>query len=109
MNLEEIWKAFRWPLLVVLIILAMIFPRPSKAQANCAPREVVLERLATGYGEERQSVGLGGGGAMVETFANRETGSWTIVATLPNGASCLLASGQAFELVNEPLPQGAPL
>ncbi|MFV0512437.1 MAG: hypothetical protein ACK5MY_02195 [Jhaorihella sp.] len=71
---------------------------------NCAPRPVVLERLADSYGETRQSIGLGAQGVVIETFASRETGSWTITATLPDGTTCLVASGEGFEALAEALP-----
>lgn len=71
---------------------------------NCAPREAVIERLASGYGETRQSIGLGSQGAVVEIFASTETGSWTITVTTPNGTTCLVASGQSFEQLAEALP-----
>lgn len=72
-------------------------------QGNCAPRDVVLQRLAEGYGETRQAIGLGGNNAVVEVFAS-EAGSWTITVTLPNGVTCLIASGQAYEQLAEALP-----
>ncbi|UWQ92183.1 hypothetical protein K3727_05120 [Rhodobacteraceae bacterium M382] len=71
---------------------------------NCAPRTVVVDRLAQGYGETRQSIGLGAQGAVVEVFASDETGSWTITVTLPNGLTCLVASGQSYETLAEALP-----
>lgn len=71
---------------------------------NCAPRDAVVERLASGYGETRQSVGLGANNAVVEVFASTETGSWTITVTVPGGLTCLVASGQSFERVAEALP-----
>ena len=71
---------------------------------NCAPREVVVERLAGGYGETRQSIGLGAQGAVVEVFASTDTGTWTITVTSPNGVTCLVASGQSFETLAEALP-----
>ncbi|SLN46322.1 hypothetical protein PSA7680_02374 [Pseudoruegeria aquimaris] len=71
---------------------------------NCAQRDQVLERLQSHYGETRRSVALGGDNIVVETFASAETGTWTITATLPNGMTCLVASGQAYEPITEPLP-----
>lgn len=71
---------------------------------NCAPRDAVIERLASTYGETRQSIGLGSRGAVIETFASDETGSWTITVTTPNGMTCLVASGQSFEELAEALP-----
>lgn len=71
---------------------------------NCGPREVVVTRLAEGYGETRQSMGLGANNAVVEVFASEETGTWTITVTTANGLTCLVASGQAFEELAEALP-----
>ena len=71
---------------------------------NCAPREAVVDRLASGYGETRQSMGLGANNQVVEIFASTETGTWTITVTMPNGLTCLVASGQAFEELVEALP-----
>ncbi len=71
---------------------------------NCAPRDAVVNRLAEGYGETRQSMGLGANNAVVEVFASDETGSWTITVTAPNGVTCLVASGQGYEQLAEALP-----
>jgi len=71
---------------------------------NCAPRDAVVDRLASGYGETRQSMGLGANNAVIEVFASDETGSWTITVTTPNGLTCLVASGQSFETLAEALP-----
>lgn len=71
---------------------------------NCGPRDAVLDRLASGYGETRQSMGLGANNAVIEVFASDETGSWTITVTQPNGLTCLVASGQGYEQMVEALP-----
>lgn len=84
------------------LLLALIGgPAPAQDMRNCAPRDAVIGRLAERYGETRQSIGLGANNAVVEMFAARETGTWTIILTLPNGLSCLIASGQAYEDVAE--------
>lgn len=77
---------------------------PAQANGNCAPRQVVVERLATTYGETRQSIGLGANNAVVEVFASQESGSWTITVTSPAGVTCMVASGMAFETLAEALP-----
>ena len=71
---------------------------------NCADHAQVVERLAERYGESRQSIGLGSDNSMVEVFASSETGSWTITVTMPGGQTCLVAAGQAYQHVDEPLP-----
>ncbi len=93
----------------LIAALLCLLPVAAEAQGrNCAPREVVIERLADKYGESRQNVGIGGQGVMMETFASIETGTWTITATMPNGMTCLVASGQSFEVLAESLPDGDP-
>lgn len=72
--------------------------------ANCGPHDVVVARLATGYGESRQSIALGANNTVVETFASAETGSWTITVTTPDGPTCLVASGQEYQYLAEALP-----
>ena len=79
----------------------------AQAQNNCAPRDVVLDHLADRFGETRQSIGLGQDGRVVEVFASTDTGTWTITVTLPNGLTCLIASGESFETLAEtPPPAG---
>ena len=60
--------------------------------------------LAQDYGETRRGVGLARQGAIMEVFASEDTGSWTITITLPDGVTCLVASGQFYESVSEAMP-----
>jgi hypothetical protein len=71
-------------------------------------RQHVIDRLASAYGETRQSIGLGANNQVVEVFASTETGTWTITVTTPNGLTCLVASGQAYESVSEEMAAGDP-
>ena len=82
----------------VLALALTSLAGPAMAQgAACAPRDVVVKRLAEAYGETRRAMGLGGQGAVVEVFASDSSGSWTITVTGPDGITCLIAAGQAFE------------
>ena len=60
--------------------------------------------FGTSSATSKQSMGLGGQGAVVETFASSDTGTWTITVTMPNGMTCMIASGQSFEALIEALP-----
>ena len=86
--------------------LAVLLAAPASAQnaSNCAPRDIIVEKLASKYGETRQSMGLGANNAVIEVFASDETGTWTITVTSVHGMTCLVASGQAFETLAEALP-----
>lgn len=95
-----------FPALTAACAVLTLVAAPAMAQGrNCAPRDMVVKRLAEKYGESRQSIGMGQQGAVMETFASGETGSWTITVTTPNGMTCLVASGQAYETLAEALPQ----
>ncbi|GAA3863011.1 hypothetical protein [Celeribacter arenosi] len=81
--------------------VALVIAGAASAQANCANRDQVIDRLMSKFGESRQSIGLAPNNGVFEVFASPETGTWTIVVTQPNGMSCLIASGQAFETLAE--------
>ncbi len=68
---------------------------------NCAPRQVVLERLTETYGETRQSIGLASNNTVVEVFASPDSGSWAIIVTNVRGLTCLVAAGRSFEALAE--------
>ena len=87
---------------VVALVLSATATRSQGA--NCAARDTVVERLASKYGESRQSVGMAANQSLVEVYANEDSGSWTITVTLPNGTTCLVASGNSFEALAEVAP-----
>ncbi|MGJ8604444.1 MAG: hypothetical protein ACSHXH_10000 [Marivita sp.] len=97
-------KQHFWTMTALAIGALMASATLSQAQQNCAPRDLVMERLASAYGETRQSIGLGQNNTMVEVFASTDTGTWTITVTTAAGVTCLVASGQAFEVLAETLP-----
>lgn len=86
------------------LLCATALAAQAETRNTCAPRDAVVERLATGFGETRQSMGLGPNNQVVEVFASTETGTWTITVTNPLGMTCLVASGQAYEMLAEALP-----
>jgi hypothetical protein len=104
--MNRLGKMFRLGALTAAAALYLATTTDVAAQTgrNCAQREAVIGRLADGYGETRQSVGLGSSNAVVEIYASPETGSWTITVTMPGGLTCLVASGQSFEAVTDALP-----
>lgn len=89
--------------LIAALILATA-PAAAQQARNCGPRAAVVENLGKKYGESRQGIGLDDRGAMLEIFASAESGSWTITLTAPNGQTCLIASGQSFEIDTTPPP-----
>lgn len=74
------------------------------AAPQCAERSIVMTELAGKYGETRRAIGLAANNTMMEMFASADTGSWTFAVTLPDGTTCLVASGEGFEPITERLP-----
>lgn len=81
---------------VFLGIAAMFWVTPPAQAATCADHGVIVQRLAAIYGETRQSAARDPAGTMVEVFAAKDTGSWTITVTGQDARTCLVAAGQAF-------------
>lgn len=84
--------------LTAAVLGATLMTAPASAQgSSCANRDLIVERLKSKYGESRQSAGLNQNNGMVEVFASTDTGTWTILVTMPNGMSCLMAAGKAWQ------------
>lgn len=109
--------AFRW-VLATGLILAMATPataqqrQPSSADVDpsarssgvaggsapaCGDRNDLMAQLKDRYKETPTGIGMTGQGAVVELITS-EQGSWTLVLTYPNGRSCLMATGEGWEL-----------
>jgi len=80
-----------------LLLGASGMAAPAAAQTVCGKREDIILQLERKYGETRRSVGVQQGRGVVEVFASRETGSWTILVTDARGMTCLMAAGEAYE------------
>jgi hypothetical protein len=88
---------------LILSLLAALWATPTVAQGQCAPRTSVVETLASGYGEARSGIGIAANGMVVELFT-APTGTWTLVYTRPDGMTCAIASGEAWEHTKDALP-----
>lgn len=76
------------------------------AQAACAPRDQIVQELATKYGERQVVLGLAADGHVMELFAGA-TNEWTLVATRPDGLSCIVVVGTHLTFVPA-LPASKP-
>ena len=78
---------------------AAIAPPTVHAQGNCAPRELVIERLSDKFAERLTGGGLQNQKTVLEVWASESTGSFTVLVTHANGVSCIVASGQNWNSV----------
>lgn len=72
---------------------------------RCGPRPQVMDILTDGYGEGRRATGRAADGSVMELLA-APTGTWSLTVTLPDGTTCLVASGTAFEATTLPAGPG---
>ncbi|NKB60421.1 MAG: hypothetical protein GKS00_29295 [Alphaproteobacteria bacterium] len=79
-----------------------LFATPSIAQSVCGKRADIVKRLSSGFEEQRRSAGLAADGNLVEVFASK-AGTWTIIFTKPGGLTCLVAVGDNWQKIEEPL------
>ncbi len=67
-------------------------------QRPCGQRSDVVRMLRERFGEAPIAHGLANTGAVAEVFISSK-GSWTIVATSPNGLTCMVGSGESWQPV----------
>lgn len=95
---------------LLLLTLALSAPKAfgQVSPGPCAQRSEIVTTLTDRYGETVRGMGLANSNAIVEVYVSGDTGTWTITLTRPDGITCLVAAGQAFEDI-APMPVGAPL
>lgn len=99
-------------LLGAALVLATLLPAGAFAQSNrnCGDRQTIIERLSDRYGESRSGGGLTHTNGVLEVFTSPDTGTWTVVLTLPTGQTCLVAAGEFWEQAPLELTKsGAPV
>jgi hypothetical protein len=69
----------------------------AQAQMACGARDAVVAKLGEKYGEVRRGGGLAGATAIFEIWASEATGTWTILKSMPNGQSCVMAVGEGWQ------------
>ena len=84
---------------------------PAFAQ-NCAERDHIITKLQDSYSEELAFGGLQktrGAQSVMEVWTSKETGSYTVLVTRPNGISCIVSVGtDFFEAIPKIKAEGTP-
>lgn len=90
---------------VIAAALAVCISAPAWGQEQCGPHSDLTAWLSENYGESLQSIGVTTAG-FLETWANTETGSFTMLLT-QGETSCMVIAGQGFARVDhDPAPEG---
>lgn len=84
--------------------LVLLTSAPAGA-APCGKREDMVKFLDRTYKERPEAMGIAGSGQLVEVYVS-QTGSWTIVMSLPSGHSCIIGAGEAWQQMPKPPGSG---
>ena len=89
----------RQPFILLSALLAGSWTLPATAEQpglQCGDRDAIVKTLASQYREQPRAMGLASQTAIIEVFTSK-TGTWTILLTKPDGASCIVGVGEAWE------------
>ena len=81
----------------VAFLLLLGAPPRASAQSVCTTHAQVMKQLDRRFSETPVAMGLADNGGIVEVYSSKDGATWTMVLTTPNGMSCLIASGEAWE------------
>jgi hypothetical protein len=94
----------RIALAAALVALSLPAAAQESAGLQCHDAQAIAKALDEKYHEAPVGLGLESAGNLVQVYASEDGETWTIVATMPTGVSCIVAAGTRWEA----LPVGAP-
>jgi len=84
--------------LVVSTVSLMLWGQSAAAQQPaCTERMEVLKHLSAEYSESPVAMGVANNGGVIEILSSKKGKSWTIILTMPNGMTCMIAAGENWE------------
>lgn len=81
---------------VIALGLLLGVREPAAAQQTSLTRAEVVQQLDGRYSEKPVALGLASNGGIIEVFTTRDGSTWTIVLTMPNGMSAVVAVGESW-------------
>lgn len=94
-------------LAVAVFALAACFLTAPNAEAQgmlCKERSEILDQLSTEYGESPAAIGLASNGSLIEVLTSVDDGkTWTIIITTTSGVSCVMATGESWQNLEQPV------
>ena len=96
-------------LITTLAASAVSIPTLALSHQFFADRQAITDRLITGNGYAYAGGGLRNGNSVFEIWKSDEKGTWTILMTMADGRSCVMASGTNWREPNAiKQPAGIP-
>jgi hypothetical protein len=93
---------FRRLCLVPVVALALATPASLgnadvPNESNCGQRKTVLNYLSSKYSEKPIAMGIAANGGLIEVLSSLEGTTFTIILTMPEGETCMVAAGESWE------------
>lgn len=66
-------------------------------ESNCGHRTTVLDYLSAKYSEKPIAMGVAANGGLIEVLSSLEGSTFTIIVTMPEGETCMVAAGESWE------------
>ena len=87
-------------LAVLAATAASLTVAPARAgqPTSCFKRDDLLTYLSNNFKEAPIAVGLTDAGMLLEVFSSKKGETWTVAVTTPAGLTCLMATGQDWQL-----------
>ena len=85
-------------LAAVVLLCGSVVSQPAEAAPKlCGDHDQVLKRLEQAHEETPQALGLSGDGGLIEVLVSPK-GGWTMLLTYPRRPTCVVATGEAWEI-----------
>lgn len=89
---------------ILLLSAAIVLAAPVSLQGaedaddgNCGKRNLVLNYLSSKYSEKPIAMGVAANGGLIEVLTSSEGSTFTIIVTMPEGQTCMVAAGDGWE------------
>lgn len=70
-------------------------------KAECYERSKLLNALASEFGERLEQTRRIGANGLLEAFKSQADGTWTIIYSTDDNLSCVLATGDGLEVIDD--------
>src|SRR3546814_2180779 len=98
--MESEFQSHRHASLAVTAVLATataLLPISAAASENqCGEHKDVKQLLLQKYNESPVGLGITSQGGLVEVLTASDGATWSIIVTMPDGLSCLIAAGESW-------------
>ncbi len=95
-------------IIAAAVYAALLMPAQAQRAPVCTDYSIVIEHLSKEYSEVPVGMGIANNGGVIEILSSKAGKSWTIILTMPNGTTCMIAAGESWEFLPQNTTLGPP-